>query len=613
MQAPPAGGAVQSHRIVRSPPREFKQVPDSEGAPRVSIGSRSPLVPVRAVRIGVAVALACGLLLAACVTPQARPDLRQPATQSVHPVAPEDDLPLQLIAGELALQRNDSGEAARRYARAAALSADPAIAEQATRLAIAARAWSDARAPLERWRQLAPGARGIVQARAWIALGEGDVETAATELERLLADSGDRGWRAVAQVLAGAADKESAARLLARIASAERLGDREADWLAMSQLALRLGDAALATRLADAARARFDSADSHAWSARLAMDRGELDLARRHYGEALKRDPDDLRTRTGYAALLGDHGDNAGAARVLAAGPQNDVTLGARAAYLVRADDQRQLAALYREMQKGGADRSAKRFMLLGEVAEILERPPHEAIDWYRAVAESDERWFDAGMRIVVLADRGGDTDAVRTQLAELRAVAGADADRAVDLYLLEAELLLGKSLHAEAIVVYGRGLDQFPGDARLLYARAMQWIDGDELASAERDLREIIAADADNADALNALGYTLADRTDRHAEALELIRRALAIKPDEAAIIDSYGWAHYRLGDLGEAKTQLRRAYAKLPDAEIAAHLGEVLWVDGERDEARRIWDEAGRRDPDNRILAETRQRLDP
>ena len=559
MQAPPAGGAVQSHRIVRSPPREFKQVPDSEGAPRVSIGSRSPLVPVRAVRIGVAVALACGLLLAACATPPARPDLRQPATQSVHPVAPEDDLPLQLIAGELALQRNDSGEAARRYARAAALSADPAIAEQATRLAIAARAWSDARAPLERWRQLAPGARGIVQARAWIALGEGDVETAATELERLLAD------------------------------------------------------AALATRLADAARARFDSAGSHAWSARLAMDRGELDLARRHYGEALKRDPDDLRTRTGYAALLGDHGDNAGAARVLAAGPQNDVTLGARAAYLVRADDQRQLAALYREMQKGGADRSAKRFMLLGEVAEILERPPHEAIDWYRAVAESDERWFDAGMRIVVLADRGGDTDAVRTQLAELRAVAGADADRAVDLYLLEAELLLGKSLHAEAIVVYGRGLDQFPGDARLLYARAMQWIDGDELASAERDLREIIAADADNADALNALGYTLADRTDRHAEALELIRRALAIKPDEAAIIDSYGWAHYRLGDLGEAKTQLRRAYAKLPDVEIAAHLGEVLWVDGERDEARRIWDEAGRRDPDNKILAETRQRLDP
>ncbi len=604
---------MQSHRIVRSPPREFKQVPDSEGAPRVSIGSRSPLVPVRAVRIGVAVVLACGLLLVGCATPQARPDLRQPATQSVHPVAPEDDLPLQLIAGELALQRSDSGEAARRYARAATLSADPAIAEQATRLAIAARAWSDARAPLERWRQLAPGARGIVQARAWIALGEGDVETAATELERLLADSGDRGWRAVAQVLAGAADKESAARLLARIASAERLGDREADWLAMSQLALRLGDAALATRLADAARARFDSAGSHAWSARLAMDRGELDLARRHYGEALKRDPDDLRTRTGYAALLGDHGDNAGAARVLAAGPQNDVTLGARAAYLVRADDQRQLAALYREMQKGGADRSAKRFMLLGEVAEILERPPHEAIDWYRAVAESDERWFDAGMRIVVLADRGGDTDAVRTQLAELRAVAGADADRAVDLYLLEAELLLGKSLHAEAIVVYGRGLDQFPGDARLLYARAMQWIDGDELASAERDLREIIAADADNADALNALGYTLADRTDRHAEALELIRRALAIKPDEAAIIDSYGWAHYRLGDLGEAKTQLRRAYAKLPDAEIAAHLGEVLWVDGERDEARRIWDEAGRRDPDNRILAETRQRLDP
>ena len=544
--------------------------------------------------------------------PTPRADLRQPVARSVQPVAVEQDLPLLLIGAELALQKSDLATAAQRYAAAAKLSTDATVAEQATRLALAVKQWPLARDALVRWRQLAPQAAGIPQSQAWIAIAEGDNERAFVELDALARRTSDNGWRPLAQVLIGAEDAKLALRLLERLADPERLGAGVSNWIAMSQLAFKLGDTALAARLADSAVARFATGDAYAWSAQLALDRGDKTLARKQYAEALRRDPESLRLRTGYAALLGDLGDNAGAARTLAGGKQSDVTFGARAAYAARADDKTLLSALYREIERDGSERSGRRLMLLGQLAELLERPL-QALEWYRQVPAADERWFDAGMRIVVLSDAGGDVAAARARLGELRVVAGADAKEAGDLYLLEAELLMRKSSKAEALAVYSRGLEQLPGDSRLLYARAMLAIDLDDLGAAERDLLRMIGDDPQNADALNALGYTLADRTPRITEALALIERALKLKPDEPAIIDSYGWVQYRLGHLDEAVRHLRNAFAKSPDTEIAAHLGEVLWVNGEQDEARRVWEQGRRKDPENKVLAETMRRLLP
>jgi Flp pilus assembly protein TadD len=120
-----------------------------------------------------------------------------------------------------------------------------------------------------------------------------------------------------------------------------------------------------------------------------------------------------------------------------------------------------------------------------------------------------------------------------------------------------------------------------------------------------------VIALKPDDAEALNALGYTLADRTDRRNEALDLIERAIRLKPDEPAILDSLGWVRYRMGDLDASLTELRRAFDKQADAEIAAHLGEVLWVKGDRDEARRIWEQGRKNDAKNKALIETIRRL--
>ena len=149
-----------------------------------------------------------------------------------------------------------------------------------------------------------------------------------------------------------------------------------------------------------------------------------------------------------------------------------------------------------------------------------------------------------------------------------------------------------------QAVDAYTRGLKALPDDTRLLYGRALLNEELDQTANAEKDLRRVVELKPNDADALNALGYTLADRTEHKDEALGLIQKALSLKPDDPAIIDSLGWVQYRLGNLVDAVKSLRRAFERQPDAEIAAHFGEVLWISGNKDEARKVWAEGSRQD---------------
>jgi len=131
------------------------------------------------------------------------------------------------------------------------------------------------------------------------------------------------------------------------------------------------------------------------------------------------------------------------------------------------------------------------------------------------------------------------------------------------------------------------------------------------QLELAENDLRQIIAVQPSNAAALNALGYTIADLTDRYTEAEPLIQQAYELQPNESSIVDSMGWIAYRLGRLEEAEKYLRKAWDTSKGAEIAAHLGEVLWVSGQKDEARLYWQSGIQLERDNKVLLETMQRF--
>lgn len=558
---------------------------------------------------------ACGVL-GACASMQRGERAHLAVTPAVAPVAVSDDLVLKLLTAQFALQDGDLASSAATFVDAAQLSPDPMLAEEATRLALSVKDWALARRGLMRWQQLAPAAPGVVQARAWIALGEKRIDSAYIDLDVLATRGGDQAWRLIAQTLLGTDDKNASAQLLERLATPDHLSKQEANWVAVSQLAFKLGDKALAQRLADAAVTRFHGDAGYAWSARLAIDRGDKNAARATYAEALQRNPKSLRLRSGYAAILADGGDNAGAARALANGPQDDVTYAARAAYAARAEDKPALNTLYRELIADTAARSGKRLYLLGQIAEMLDNGD-AALGWYREIPADDERWFDAQMREAVALDKLGRTGKALDFLHQLQLQVADDGDQLGSTYLLEADLLTNRQRPRDALALYTRALDTQPDDTRVLYARALLEVDLGDLAAGEKDLRRVVELKPDDADALNALGYTLADYSKRgdvqQSEALRLIERALKLKPDEPAIIDSMGWLRYRMGDLPASLQALREAYARQPDADIAAHLGEVLWVSGDHEGARRIWAAGSKKDAKNKTLLETIKRLTP
>jgi tetratricopeptide (TPR) repeat protein len=194
-----------------------------------------------------------------------------------------------------------------------------------------------------------------------------------------------------------------------------------------------------------------------------------------------------------------------------------------------------------------------------------------------------------------------------------LQALRLKNPETSVAFDLIEGQVLSDAGYLEEAYNVYAQALENDPDNEDLLYSRALAAEKLGKYELAEQDMRHILRNDPDNVRTLNALGYTLADRTDRYQEALGYISRALQQKPDDPAIIDSMGWVQFRLGNLAEARRYLERAWELTRDSEIGAHLGEVLWAQGEYDAARRIWDEAKLTNPDNPALLDVLKRINP
>lgn len=516
---------------------------------------------------------------------------------------------LSLLEGEFALQDGAAQDAAAAYVRAAEASDDPELAERAAQIALLADDVPAAQRALVRWRQLQPKAAGLRPAEARLALEQGDQAAATTALRELLSEPD--GWRGAVQALAAAGKSVVTGLVLTGLVRTEALPTNLDAWLAFGGLAQRLELKELGPELAQRAVVRFpDQPRAWLWLAEEAQRRKDVDAARAAIAKAVSLGPLDAGTRLAIAAQLDSLGDPSAAAAALASGEQDDITLAGRAAYLARAEDETSLAALYELAAADEKNATPARLYLLGQLAELQEKP-ELALDWYGRIRAGLQR-EQAQLRIAVLLDKAERIDDALSRLRELQASDSEYGEVLRDAYLLEAELLLRRKRSDEALDAYARGLQIFEDDPELLYSRALTYERIDRVDAAEGDLRRLIEIDPENADALNALGYTLADRTDRYQEALGLIERALKLKPDTAAIVDSLGWVLYRLGRIKEALPHLRRAFELQRDAEIAAHLGEVLWVNGERDEARSIWRLGHEIDPDNRALKQALERHD-
>ncbi|MGB5064994.1 MAG: tetratricopeptide repeat protein, partial [Candidatus Competibacter sp.] len=348
---------------------------------------------------------------------------------------------------------------------------------------------------------------------------------------------------------------------------------------------------------------------AHLLRTRLLLDQGEKDAALAGLAKAVRAMPRERNLRMDYARLLVDAGQLDKARREFAILlNQNPKDTDSLYALGVLATETRQFdlaESYFLDLIKRNT-RLADAYFELGRIEE--QRGDYaKANEWYERVT-SDDRYLTAQMRIGVVLAKAGDTTAVSQHFGTLRRK---DPKNSINLYLAEAEALREGEHYQEAFDTLDRALALHTNDKELLYARALVAERLDRVDVLERDLRAILASDPKNGQALNALGYTLADRTDRHQEALGYIEQALVLLPDDPAVLDSMGWVQYRLGDNAKALQYLRQAYQKNPDAEIAAHLSEVLWASGQREEAKKIWREALTKTPDSSHLRKLQERL--
>ena len=516
-----------------------------------------------------------------------------------------------LMAAEFALQDGRIESAAKHYARAALMSSDPKVSEQAARIALQAGLSDLAAQSLKRWRVLSPQAGADIKAaEAGLALARGDIDVAVRDLRPLLGGSEDD-RRALVQALLAPGAKPHLAATLDALAAGNVPGG--ADGLVLlSQVSEQVKDLDRARRFADAAIAAApEDADARVWRAHLRFSARQVKEGRADMDRALALGKDDKTLRFNYASMLSTAGEHAEADALLRGQPVDDALLAARAAYAARANDDARLREVYLALQKLEEPRPTARLELLANLAELLEEK-QDALRWYGGIGATDERYLSAQMRVAVLKNELGQRKEAMTMLRDLRAAGIDDQAKLAESYMLEAEILRKGDRPAEVLAVYDRAIELLPEQRQIGYARAVYLESIGRVDEAVADLRALLARSPDDPDALNALGYTLADRTDKYDEALRFITRALEQKPDESAIIDSMGWVQYRLGNKDKALEHLRRAWAMQPDAEVGAHLGEVLWVTGDKEAARTIWKAAAERDSDNKVLAETRARLD-
>jgi len=534
----------------------------------------------------------------------------------------------QLVAAELALQRGEAGAAFATFMSVARQTRDPRIARRAAEIAVAGRAGTQALEATALWRELAPDSREARHAHALLLAGSGQLAEAEPLFAADLRESQQPAvelaqvQRALARVedraAAFAALERLAAPLLARPAIAADV-----------QLTLAAGayQAGLPDRAVAAARAALelqpdDQRTVIAVAQLLARPQGKDDPSGRRQAlqlltDSLRRQPAALEVRLVYARLLLADEQRAAAVKqfeqALVQDPDNLDAMFALGVLALEDRPPRKRSRGYFESYLRVLEKTAgmthdpdPAYLNLARIAED-ERRFDEALSWLAQVDDGPQA-FNARLRQAIVLAKMQRVDEARKLLTE---TSPASDEQRRQLTLADAQVLREARQFEESYQVLAKALEQSPDDTALLYDAAMAAERLDRVDEMERLLRRLMQLRPDDAHAYNALGYTFADRNQRLPEAYELIDRALKLAPEDAHIVDSMGWVYFRMGNLEKARELLERAFALRPEADIGAHLGEVLWAMGEHDAARRIWRQVRADEPDNETLSATLARL--
>lgn len=531
---------------------------------------------------------------------------------SVPAAALEESQLYHLLIAEFAGQRSVVSVAVEHYGKLIATTTNPLLAERATKIALYAQDDKAALANAEKWINLAPKNLEARQIAAAMYVRQGQATAAIAHLEYVLehdrSKHGDK-LKMIASLLGREEDKTTALQVMESVLS-HRLNDPDT-LLVYAVLALRADKLDASRRAMDQLVAKADVSPNMALAYVSALEKeGEIAEALAFLERALARTPGEFGLRLLYARMLAE-ADRFKDARLeflklnRQAPDSTDViyALGLLNLQTNRVENAEQN---FQDLAKYPERRDDASFYL-GQIAESRKQPAL-ALEHYRSVVSGASQ-FQAQVRTAVLLAGQQKVTEARAILANLKPDSDDQRKQAV---LVEAEILAEQKDFANAMAVFDKALNG-TYDTTLLYSRAMLAERMNRLDVLEADLRQILLKEPDNSDALNALGFTLADRTARYAEAHELIKRASALSPDNFYVLDSMGWVLYRLGRLEEAVPYLQKARAQRNDPEVAAHLGEVLWVLGRQNDAREVWNTALEAHPEDRKILDAIKRLAP
>lgn len=562
-------------------------------------------------RLLTVVALSCLLNGCSTVTKRASSaDQAQPVDYEA-----QGELMYQMLVAEMAGRRGRVDLAMDGYLKASRSIDDPRLAERAARLAVYAKAWDSAREAGLRWVELEPDNINAHRLLVGVHLKLSDVKATADTYERILelmSQSFDEGAGSVLTSLA----REP--RLLLAVKVAQELSDRHPKSAMGHFLVARL---AAAGRLNDIALVSFDRTlalepnmgRANLYRAQLKSSLGKTDEALAELLAYLKRKPDDISSQLGLARLLVDVGRHAEAEAHANTLYQRHPEQG-QVMFdigLMAIDSKRFDAALaYLNRAVELEYKVSEAHYFVGRV-EQTRREYELAIAAYDQVNEGQYQ-LDAGIRAAELSAKSESLDVGLVRLAALVGQFSSE-DSARRLALAEANVLQNAGQEQRAVEVLNQALKAQPADTDLRYARGLAAERAGDQLLFESDMRELVKLDSSNAHAMNALGYALAERGERLEEAKTLIEQAYKLNPNDPAIIDSMGWLYFKLGDYKASVKHLRHAYELMKDPEIAAHLGEVLWLAGDHDEARELMKTAMDESPGDDRLREVQRKFKP
>lgn len=519
----------------------------------------------------------------------------------------------ELVAAEIAGQRGASAVSLAKYLELARRTRDPRLAQRAAEIAFFERNNVRALEAAELWYALDPASLDASQTLSGLLINAGRGEEALPHLERLLAAESTNvaeGFLQLNRLLARNADRKATLSIVQRLAAKyPRIPEAQG---AVAQAAVNAQEDEIAIRAArEALRLKPDWEFPALLAAQILSKRSATE-ASAELTSYLRRNPASAEARLALARSLIAEKKYPEALvefkRVESAAPNNPDVLYALG---LLALDSKDYASAEKYLKNVLAHEPRDRNLVYLYLAQAMEEQKRygEARSWLSQVGRGDQ-YFNAQSRIAQSLAKEGKIEEGR---AHLQAIVALNNQQRVQLVLAEAQLLRDANRNREAFDVLEKSLDKLPNHPDLLYEYAMTAEKIERIDILETNLKKVIQLKPDYAHAYNALGYSLADRNERLAEARDLIEKALKIAPDDAFIIDSMGWVLYRLGELGRAHDLLKKAFEARPDAEIAAHLGEVLWKMNRRAEAEKVWRDATARSPDNETLKSTIKRLKP